>query len=223
MSFYDYDTEQVNEELLPPQLRQPKEKAWLKILMVPLQWIRDLFFDSYIAGSNDNTWDDITTYFPGVRAVYFDNAVYEAIQTNINTPPDLYPDYWFKVQDVFIGVEERLKYNSQIIVYEYALNNWFRNVGATDQIYIQNNVTNTDFFLMGESSVLSSSMSVLSTASTDFMGVVYTPGAQYDYTIMVPAALFATMGATTQDRENAIRNIANKYNMAGMQYSVATF
>lgn len=223
MSFYDYNTQQINEELLPPELRQPKHRAWLKVLLTPLQYFRDLFFDSYIDSVNVPVWDSSTTFFPGVRTIYFDNSVYECVQTNSNTIPNSAPIYWRKIQDVYIGVTERLQYNSQIIIFEYALNKWFRNIGATDQIYIVTNQTESDFFQMAESEVLSSSMSMLDLYATEFMGVSFTALTQYDYTIMVPAVLFASLATLPSDSENIIRNIVNKYNMAGMQYSVDTF
>lgn len=223
MSLYDFDTEIIGKQLLPPQLRKAIQLAWVKVILTPIQWCRDRFFDDYIGGVTATEWDSVTTFFKGVHCIYSDNAVYECTQTNSNTPPDQYPDYWIKIQDCFIGVDERLKYNAQIIVFEYALNRWFKNVGATDQIYIETNDTNGDMMVMANSSVLSSNMAGQSIFSTSFMGNAYTASAQYDYTIYFPAALFATLGATVTDQENAVRNIANKYNVAGMQYNIITF
>jgi len=222
MSFYDYDTEQINEELLPPQLRQPIHKAWLKVLLHPLQWVRDVFFDSYIAGSAATNWQSGTPYAAGSRKVR-NNAVYESVVFSLAKNPEKYPDVWVKLQDCFIGVDERLKYKAQIIVFEYALNRWFRNTAATDQIYIENNVTDSDFFLVGESDILSSTVSTSDLFATDFVGQDYTPGTQYDYTIWFPVALYNSLGSNAINRENAVRQIANKYNMAGMAYNIDTF
>lgn len=223
MSFYDFDTTILGKQLLPPQLRQAIQLAWIRVILTPIQWCRDRFFDDYIGGVTANQWDSVTTYFKGVYVVYSDRAVYWCKKTNINTPCDQYPDYWIKTQDCFIGVDERLKYNAQIIVFEYALNRWFQNVGATNQIYIQINDTNGDVMLMANSSNLSSKMSNQSLFSVAFMGNSYSPSTQYDYTIYVPAALFATLGVTVTDQENAIRIIANKYNVAGMSYNITTY
>lgn len=223
MSFYEFDTNKINEELTPPQLRRPRQLSWLNVLSYPLQWLRDWFFDTYIGGANYATWSGIVFYSAYERVIHSDGCVYEAMVANVAKNPSNNPDTWYKLQDTFIGVDERLKYNSQIIVYEYALNRWFRNIGATDQIYIVNNETSSDSMLLANTSNISSLMANDPAFSQYYMGNTYSPSAQYDYTIMFPAALFATLGATVQDQENAVRNIANKYNMAGMSYNIITY
>ena len=45
----------------------------------------------------------------------------------------------------------------------------------------------------------------------------------YDYTIFVPDAVYTALGSTANDREYAIRNFADKYNLAGMQYDVQSY
>ncbi len=227
MSIFDIDYNTQGRLLLPPKKRLPKWLAWIYSLMKPVQWVRDWFFDTYIGVSNYNLFDAGQYYSLGDRAIWFDNSIYECLNPNPElgsvSSPILLPDMWFKIQDCFIGVDERSAYNSQIIVFEYALNRWFQNIVATDQIYIVVNQTNGDKALLAHTSPYSMLMSQQSFASVVYMGSTYTPGSQYDYTIMVPAVLFASLGATVTDQENAIRNIANKYNMAGMQYDVQTF
>lgn len=227
MSFYDFDTEIIGEQLLPPQLRTPAQKSWVTTLLSGLQWIRDLFFDSYISGSPAGFFDSGQFYVSPDRVIMIDNTVWESLNItpklgSVSNPFDN-PTNWLKVQDVYIGVTERSKYNAQLIVYEYALNHWFQNTGAPDYIFIENNDTESDFFIMAESEDLSSGMSILDAFANEFMGVSEIITTQYDYTIWVPAGLWFTIGSTDQDRENTVRKIANKYNVAGMKYSVEPF
>lgn len=222
MSIYDITYNTQADRLTPTKKRLPKFLSWLYSVMSAMQWVRDRLLTDYKTGVSYNAWDAISTYFPSDFVIYSNNAVYQCLKTNSATQPDLYPDYWLKTQDCFIGTDERVKYNGQIIVLEYALNRWFQNVGATDQIYINNNVTNADNLLMGNTSVYSGALANNSQYATSYLNNSLI-AVQYDYTVNVPSALFTTLGSTTQNRENAIRNIVDKYNMAGMNYNVITF
>ena len=44
-----------------------------------------------------------------------------------------------------------------------------------------------------------------------------------DYTIFVPIAVFTALGDTNDNRENAVRNFADIYNLAGMRYDVQSY
>lgn len=227
MSIYDVNYQDTSSDLLPPSKRLPKWLAWMYSLVKPIQYLRDLFFDIYIGGANYNIFDPAQYYSAGDRAIWYDNTVVECYnpfpKLGSVSAPDITPENWRVIQQNFIGVDERVKYNAQIIVFEWALNRWFHNETATDQIYIQTNTTYSDWMLMGNDSAFSSTMSKQSLFSMFYMGNVYSPAAQYDYTIFVPAALYATLGATAGDREAAVRNFANKYNVAGMSYNVDTY
>ena len=224
---YDIDYSVQGPLTLPPKKRLPKWIAWVASLLKPLQWARDLFFDTYIGGAQYGLLDQLQYYIIGDRVVWLDNSVYECMnpvaELGSVSDPITDPTNWLKIQDVFIGVDERKKYNSQIIVFEFALNRWFRNELAIDQIYISTNTTTGDWLLMGEDSDYSSYISDQSVFAVCYMGNVYTPSAQNDFTIFVPAALMATLGSTLPDQENAIRAIADKYNTAGMVYNVDTY
>lgn len=222
MSLYDIDFNQQGRLLLPPKKRKPKMLAWIYALFKPLQWNRDRFFNVF-TGSDFTLqpFDSGNSYSYGDMTIWPDNSVYECLnptpESGSTSSPALKPDNWYKLQDCFIGVDERLTFNSQIIVFEYALNRWFNNLGSLTQIYIVNNVTYSDFFLMGETSAYSSAMSVSSIFSSEFMGEVFTPGTQYDFTIKVPSALYVSVG------ESAIRAVADKYNTFGISYNVEVY
>ena len=229
MSIFDINFNTQGKLLLPPKKRLTKWLAWIYTLLKPVQWLRDWFFGVYIDSANYTLFSNSgTTYYVlGDRVVWYDNSLYECLNPTLTlatvSSPILMPDMWYKLQDCFIGVDERTAYNSQIIVLERALNRWFHNIGAVKQIYIVVNQTNGDKALLANTSLYSMTMSRQSFASVVYMGNTYAPGTQYDYTIMIPAALYATLGPTLTDQENAVRNIADKYNMAGMRYLVFNY
>jgi hypothetical protein len=198
--------------------------AWLKVILAPIQNLWKRIFVDYKDGSLYADYDAFTVYVFGDRVVYTNKSVYECIRDTmaIGIPCDN-TDYWLKINDNFIGASERAKYNAQKIVFEYALNKWFRVPSGDPQIYIVNHIVSTSAFVMGATGAYSSAMASSSAFSTSYMGASYSAVAVYDYTIYVPVAVFNAQGSTTTNRENAIRNFADKYNLIGMSYSVVTY
>jgi hypothetical protein len=222
MAIYDIDVNFVSTNLTPPQLRKPKMIAWLKTLVIELRffdflfrWYRDSSYTSW------NIFNPALTYSFNNSVLYTDNCVYMYINTTPtsgNLPSDT--NYWVLIQDNFIGVDKRINANAQKIVFEYTLNRWFRTTG----IYITNTTTFTTPFVMGISGTLSSSMPINSINQLQYLGNSYTyTSSSFDYTIYVPVLFFATLGTTPLNRENAIRNFADLYNLAGMIYQVQTY
>lgn len=210
----------VWEKILPPILRSTKHLEWGKVLTKPLQWLNDLNWDEYI-GINLTVYFDIATnYNKGDKVYGDDRAIYEALSNTIGNP--LSDDViWLKVLDNHIGVRERVKYNSQKILFEFALNRWF-NVLAAPLIYIQNNTIYTGTMVMDRSSTDSSVIARDSNYSQSYMGnnPAYNNIA---FTIFVPLAVFNALAATNTERENIIRNFADKYVLAGIIYDVQTY
>jgi hypothetical protein len=223
MAIYDIDVDFVSANLIPPQLRKPKMLAWLQTLGFNLKAFDRIF--NWFRTSNLSTWayvyDVSTTYGLNTAVIYEDNSVYMYINTTStsgNLPSD--PNYWVLVQSNFIGVDKRIGANAQKIVFEFTLNRWFRTTG----IYITNTTTFTTPFVMGTSGALSSSMPINSTFQLQYLGNSYTyTSSLSDYTIFVPVAFFTTLGTTALNRENAVRNFADLYNLAGMTYTVQTY
>ena len=228
MPIYDYNTETVNEQLTPPQLRQPNFLAWLKVLTTPIQWLRDWFFDVYIGATTYPPYNALAAYNRGDRVFFYDNkGLYERTVTGSASgfdgpPSDL--GRWFKLQDNFIGVDERVKYNAQIIVFEYALNTFFFTGAIPYKIYIQNNAANYTTFVMGNAGPYSSNMANTAQWTTANMGnaPTFTP-VTANFTIFVPNSVLSTLGLTAQDQENAIREFADKYKLAGTTYLVTGY
>lgn len=229
MSIYTYSVNYVVENLLPPILRQVKQIAWLKVIAKPLDWLSDRLTD-YIDGTDLGTkqWSSLTTYNrDSDPVIWTDSKVYQCIKDGalgVNYAPTGTANsltYWIEVLPNWIGTKERIKYNSQIIILEYALNKIFFNVGVADQIHVET-LTTIDGFVMFTTSAGSSEMYTNSLYTGEFMFTEYSP-TQNNFTVWVPAALFATLGSTTQDRENSIRKVVDKYRIPGITYNVDTF
>lgn len=225
-TIYDIDYNLQAENIIPPDKRKPRLLAYLKAIVLNVQTLRDRFFNWYADGFVGDFWGFGMGIGPGEYVIGPDNAVYECTNPLGITsfiPPGLDPANFVKIQDVYIGLRERLKYNSRKIVLEYILNKWFRVAVLPDpQIYITNNDIYGTAFLMGATGPTSSSMANLSTYQTYFLGNVYTYGANA-FTIYVPTAIFAALDPDPTNAENIIRAIADKYVIAGMIYNVVTY
>lgn len=232
-TIYDIDFNLQADNLNHPNRRKTKFSAFLHSLVYPLQRLHDFFFDYYVAGGTYTDFNVLTTYNFGDRVIWDDKCIYEASYVDTTGIPQsfngIYPNntaFWIKVNDTFIGVDERVKYNSQKLLFEYALNRFFRVAALpADQIYITNNFIDAGVnFLMNTSSIESSLMPLNSVYQIHYMGLMPTyQTSVYDYTIFVPDAVYTALGSTANDREYAIRNFADKYNLAGMQYDVQSY
>ena len=223
MAIYDYDNQIVGEQLTPPVLRTVKQLSWINTLTAAVQNLWSLIFEDYRVGSVYTDYSIIATYAVQDRIRWTDKAIYECIKV---TTAGILPSnttYFVKVNDNFIGSDERVKYNSQLIVLEYALNNWFLNLTATDQIFIATNNITSNLFLMGQTGTYSSTMANSSVFSAYFMPNVASYPTQYNFTINVPLALFTTLGTDNTNRENTIRIFADKYVLSGITYNVTTY
>jgi hypothetical protein len=218
MALYDYDTEVVSEQLTPPALRENKFLAWLYVLAKPIQNKWSLIFEDYKDGNVYTDYSIIATYAVQDRIRWTDKAIYECIKV---TTAGILPSnttYFVKVNDVFIGSEERVKYSAQKLLFEFALNKFF----ITSGIYITNNFVDTgNVFVMDTDSEESSVMPLDSLYQEDYMDLTATYAtAIYDYTIFVPVAFHTSLGANA---DGLITNFADKYNLEGMQYDIQTY
>lgn len=224
-TIYAYDTAYTSEKNTPGKLRQPKRLAWLRVLLYPLQKRFIDTFNYYRLGQTAPTWNKIPTYTVGYR-VRFGISIWEAIEVNTFKPPPEWPEYWILVQPDWIGCEERIKYNSQIMVYEYLMNKRFPNTYNTNRIWISTNTTDSSAFWVGSlGGEKTTSYAATKVNQNNFIGLLssgYTVG-YYNFTINVPLALFNSLGANDTIRENVIRSVADKYKLAGMFYNVVTF
>ena len=225
MAIYDYDNQIVGEQLMPPVLRTDKQLSWINTLTAHVQNLWYLIFEDYRVGSVYPNFNIATTYDLGNRIIWDDKCIYEATSVTIlgvgQSFSGVYPNntvFWTKVNDIFIGSDERVKYSAQKLLFEYALNKFFISSG----IYITNNFIDVgDVFVMDTDSTESSVMPLDSFYQEDYMDLTATYASSiYDYTIFVPIADYTSLGSSA----NAIiRTFADKYNLAGMQYDIQTY
>ena len=227
MSIYVLDTDYIGEQLTPPKLRNIKMLSWLKVLLKPLSNLFNINFLKYKLGETSSDFNISSNYYFGERVIWTDKRIYEQTHLPITTITGIYPDnsdYWTPILDNFIGSDERIKYNAQKMLFEYALNRFFRIPITDPQIYIVNQTTFITPFVMGNSGTYSSSMPINSINQINYLGNAYTyTSFSYDYEIYVPIAVYNTLGTDATNKENAIRNFADLYNLAGMSFSVLTY
>lgn len=223
MSIYDIDFNTQVDEITPPDKRKPRILSFLYALVYPIQIIRDLFYTEYADGFTGVKWDALSSFNPGDRVRYDDRSVYECI---VFSGPGVLPtntNFWVKIQEDYVGVRERQKYNSRKLLFEFILNKWFEvAIPPAPQIYIQNNNTYGTAFLLGETGPYSSKMANNSAYQVNYLGSAYTFN-QNNFTIFVPAAVFAAIDANPVIAEGIVRSVADKYVIAGMIYDVQTY
>jgi hypothetical protein len=224
---YSVDFNNLVIQLTPPLLRETKEIAWLTSLTYPIQW-DNINFTEYVYGFTGSTYSPSLTYSVGDRVLWTNNAVYESTGTSSNLSPTFSAN-WTKTNDLYIGAEERVRYNSQKILLEYALNRFFQVAGTPDvptgwtgsnhinQIWIENTATNTAAFIMGYTGPYSSNLVNNSLFAETWMGNAPSGFLTTSFTVWVPLALY-------NQYSNAIfRAYVDEYVLAGMQYIVLSY
>ena len=234
MSQYDIDFNLQANNLEVPIRRLDKFKAFMKSLVKPLQWLRDLFFTDYVGGVKYSAYSNVTTYSYGDRITYVDRSNYEYINataTSGNLPTDT--SYWIKIQDVYLGLTERSKYSSAKIILERVLNTYFNTTPTTAPlIYIQTNMVLANNFIVYP--IASSSTSYVFSGFTNQKYYVFDfsySNNPYCFTIFIPIALANALTSETPDvvpnisdnRASIIMNLVDKYNTASVGYNIETF
>lgn len=228
MGFYDIDyTDQVTNNL-PVSKRLEKMISWLVALLSAQKWRSDSFFGEYVQGSNAANYNPFVTLYPKGTRVNFYRSIYESTKSvpSGHLPTD--KNYWIKITDDYRGTDERVKYNSQKIMLEFILNKWFVttwvqpdsvDTPTRPDIYIDNNDVQSPVFTVFENENELSNVFRFDLLSNSFVMEDYT----FDlncFTIYVPTAVFAGIGA---DAEEQIRAIADKYVISGMIYNVVQY
>lgn len=130
----------VSEELLPPQLRNAKMLAWLRVLFRPIQYCADLFWRDFLQGANYDDYNNATAYAFGDRVVWYNRSVYELrVTTSTGVKPTGDPlsrTNWLLLQKNVTGAETVVKYTGQRITLEAALNRHF-DVTVAPFIYVE--------------------------------------------------------------------------------------
>lgn len=231
---YIVNTNTFGGNFTPPKRRTTKMLAWVKLLLYPLQVLYDTMFGTYKDGNIASDYDGATTYAIGDQVKYIDKAIYQCyVSSTGNIPTNA--NYWFKVQNNFVGIEPRMKYNSQHITLEWALNEWFGttfvNTPSASDIFIDTNLNDDTAFWVGINNI-DSSLVVVDNA--DVFGWIQADDISQSFnyfTINVPIAVANALTTEAPDsvpnisvnRENIIKKLADTYVVAGITYNVVTY
>lgn len=225
MGIYDVNYSKLGQQMLPPDKRAARQRAWIAAALYPIQWLRDLWLGSYRSGGTGYPpYINSTTYGKGERVVYR-YSVYESnVSGNLGNDP-LNTTYWTKVQDNFIGVNERIRYTGHVLVLEYALNRYFgtvfRQPPNVSDIFIQDNVKPQSVFVIGGDE--DSSSVIYGDHSSEVIIDSYSFDAFNNMTIMVPTAVYNALDTDPLNREKIIRNFADQLIVAGITYDVSIY
>ena len=177
------------------------------------------------------TYFALKAFVVGDRMRYVNKSVYECILANPNGVSPIDSTYWIKIQDSFLGLMERTKANSQILLFEYILNKYFYTgfnyPVMTNDIYITNNTPADYAFVYGINEEESSAVALTDLEQETFITDTFsiTP---YLFTINIPLAVYdalipsETSGITT-NKDNIVRFFADNYVCSGITYNIATY
>jgi len=228
MSIYDITYSQKAIELIPPDKRDVENIVWVQSLLNQNQYIRDKYLGDYNTGATYPLWAIATAYSKGNRVIY-KGAVYESL-TNSNTGNQpIEGQYWTLYQKNFIGVAERVYYNGQKIVLEWALNKWFnttfRQPPLVSDIFIDTNTPALTCFIVGASAdgITTNSSSIFSDRSSQYIEYTYNAPIFYNATINIPIIVYTALDAVAINREKIVRNFADLYFPAGITYNIAAY
>ncbi|RYD57010.1 MAG: hypothetical protein EOP56_09390 [Sphingobacteriales bacterium] len=222
---YNIDYTELVYDTLPPDKRTTRHAKWLIALVSPLTWLKDLFFTDYLQGTTYAAYNPLTTYAKGDR-VTLTKAVYESLQ-NSNTGNGVLANlgvWWIKVQDNYLGVDERVQYNGHKLILEYALNKWFggtfRQPPLESDIYIENIAQSDLSFLVAATDNMSSPVGF-----TDSFGYVKGTNAgvdelpEFNFIIYVPTAIYSLF----TDPETIISEYAKQYVPVGLTFKIEEY
>lgn len=205
---------------LPPDKRLPRHAKWLISLLSPLSWLKDLFFIDYWQGAVYPGYTPLTTYAKGDRVIWR-RAVFMSLQNGNILHPIPQPGWWTKVQDNYMGLEERILYNGHKLVLEVALNKWmettFRQLPGISDIYITT-IAPTDLSFIAGADEPSSSW-VGRTDSLGYVGDTLAQLPEDNFIINVPIAVYTAL----PHADELISSFAKQYVPVGIKFIIETY
>lgn len=224
MSIYDLSFNQKAVELLPPDKRRSIFVKWVQSLLSQNTWNHTKIFVDYKTGAVYPAYFVGATYNAGDRVI-FGQSVYESlVNGNTSSPDDA--TKWRLYQLFFVGTDERVKYNHEKIVLEYALNRrfqtTFRQPPLISDIYINKNPKGLGVFVVG--AIEEESSVTYFDASAEFIINDYSfTTAYYNFTVFVPLAVYNGVSTSPSAREGIFRNFIDLYNTIGLNYNIQTY
>jgi hypothetical protein len=219
-TIYDIDYTLKAIELLPPDKRWPRQLAWLRTLLKPIQFLRDKYLGQYRTGSNYPEWvymaqiNNNPGYSQGAIVTH-NQVLYQSLADgNFSTPPSA---LWQVYLPSFIGTDERVKFNGQKLVLEYALNKRFhtayRQPPLTSDIYIET----VPYSVVGLRVGQTTGSHIGRTTSSDTVGYPYPFVNLNNFIVHMPATVYHHYG------EAAVRLYADAIVPAGLKYTIQTY
>ena len=121
MSIFNINFNTKAVEWLAVNKRLPKIIGYVQALLSASQWLQNKYFVQYKSGGTYPTWV-AGTYTAGTLVKY-KGVVYQALTSTADIPPS--PN-WVVYLPSFLGVDERMKFNGNKLVLEFALNEYFQ-------------------------------------------------------------------------------------------------
>lgn len=209
--------------MLPPDKRFTRSVAWVRILLSPLQYLRDLYFGSFRTGSTAPQWVNTSPYAKYAQVKY-NKIIYESLKANNSDVPTTVAS-WRVVQFNFIGMSERILYTGNKLILEYAMNKWFgtvfRQPPNVSDIYIGTNSVPIPVFR--STSVETGSSVVFTDGSVEYIINQFNFTVQYNFTINCPVAVYNALDPTLVNNENIFRAFVDRYVPAGITYNIQTY
>lgn len=222
MSFFDLNYSDRIVELLPPDKRTPIEVSWWRAVVKQLDWVRRNIFVDYKTGSVYPDWG-VGSYNKGDRVIYGQSVYESLVSSNTAVPTD--STKWRIYQLYFIGTDERILYNGQNLVLNYALNKRFetnfRQPPLVSDIYFTINTPLPLPFSVG--SIEGNSSTVFNTGSSESVINYYNFTTFYNFVINIPVAVWTALSTDVNARNKIISNFVNQYLPVGINYQIQTY
>lgn len=232
MSIYDINYNNVIDNLLVIAYRTIRFSKWMYSLIYPIQYLRDIFFNNYVGSSSYIIYDGYTILNindAGSMVKFPDLSVWMTTKDNININTynptigqviDILGDtIWIKIQDDFIGFEERTQFNNQKIMFEYLLNRYFQWTNGLP-IYITTNDTSHNMFEIGQDDINTAVVAQEDFESLFFISETDNENENNNFTIYVPSLIATTLGSNYQQ---IISVIVDKYNYLSLFYNYVIY
>lgn len=246
MNIYDINFLQLQTEILPPSKRTVNTTAYLKLFGDYYQFLHSIVFTDYYLGGGGYLKFDTTFagYADGDRVRGNDNKIYELIDaTKKITALGLYAnpkdnlEAWTEITVDYRGVFARSRYNSQKLVLEFVLNEYFETefrqpdddtTPTPSDIYIVDAPDPHPYFIVQDSQA-SSPVINSPTYTNNFVTDSAAFLTSYWRTIYVPESGSSpipgwwTAFNAYSDGERKIRAVVDLYNLAGVNYQILTY
>jgi hypothetical protein len=227
---------------IPPNHRFPVIQSLFACFTKPLQWLHDWFFNKKVNGYVYASYDETAIYNIGDYVYNYwidtsgtpitkgDMCVYICIQ---NTTAGITCDnenYFYKINDSIFGLNTYNYLNAQVILFEYALNIAFNTIaeplafkqpssGLRSGIFIQNLESNIPFTI-GYIEDESGNVIYSNPEAQQFVYASNQNPNPYNYVINIPYNLYLAINETGATDYQIISQIANKFNLSGISYTI---